>query len=41
MTKLLEPHFSRAENGPMTMGKIKAAWFKEGEENTVELSHVD
>jgi hypothetical protein len=31
----------RTENGLMTMGNIKAAWFKDSEGNTVELSQVE
>jgi catechol-2,3-dioxygenase len=29
------------ENGLMTMGNMKAAWFKDSEGNVVELSQVD
>jgi catechol-2,3-dioxygenase len=29
------------ENGLMTMGSVKAAWFKDSEGNVVELSQVD
>jgi hypothetical protein len=31
----------RTENGLMTMGNIKAAWFKDSEGNTVKLSQVE
>jgi hypothetical protein len=30
----------RTENGLMTMGNIKAAWFKDSESNILELSEV-
>jgi len=32
---------ARTETGLMTIGNIKAAWFKDSEGNIVELSQVD
>jgi hypothetical protein len=31
----------KTENGLMTMGNVKAAWFKDSEGNSVELSQVE
>jgi hypothetical protein len=31
----------RTEAGLMTMGNVKAAWFKDSEGNIIELSQVD